>query len=155
MIRRNMMKLLKKSKKIVLALLVAILMCGMPEISVCAAEPDNQEDEYGVSPCYSYTSSIYSGLTISDGDAICSTSIKGYNSVVTKITVTQTLQKKSGSSWVDVWSWTNTVYDYRYTYTNYHYPLTKGTTYRVKAYVKVYAGSNYESMYSYSDSATY
>lgn len=149
------MKLFKKSKKIVLALLVAILMCGMPEISVSAAEPDNQEDEYGISPCYSYIYSVGSGLTISNGDAICVTTIKGVNGVATKITVTQTLQKKSGSSWVDVWSWTNTVYDYSYLYKNYHYPLTKGTTYRVKSYVKVYSGSNYESIYSYSDSVTY
>lgn len=147
------MKLLKKSKKIVLALLVAVLMCGLPDTAVFAAEV--QEDEYGVSPCYTYTSLVDTVLKISDGDAICSTSVYGKNASITKITITQTLQKKSGSSWIDVWSWTNTNYSWNYDYTNYHYPLTKGTTYRVKSYVKVYSGSNYETIYSYSGSVTY
>ncbi len=149
------MKLLKKSKKIVLAILATFLMCCTPEIVACAAEPDNQEDEYGVSPCYLYTSAVETSLTYTNGSAKCVTFVAGNQSSVTKITITQTLQKKSGSSWIDVWSWTNTNYSWYYDYTNYHYPLTKGTTYRVKSYVKVYSGSNYETIYGYSGSQTY
>ena len=147
------MKLYKRFTKLIVTMLVAIIICGTSIDTVFAADANSQED-YGISPCYTYTSYVSTSLTISGGDAICNTYAEGFDST-TKITITQTLQRKSGGSWVDVWSWTNTKYNWYYNYTNYHYPLTKGTTYRVKSCVKVYSGSNYETIYSYSGSQTY
>ena len=149
------MKLYKDFTKIVVAMLVSVMVCSLPSHTVLAADANNSEDEYGVSPCYTYTSYTSTSFSISNGDAICNTYAEGYRSSTTKITITQTLQKKSGSSWVDVWSWTNTEYYWYYSYTNYHYPLTKGATYRVKSCIKVYEGSNYETIYTYSGERTY
>jgi len=149
------MKLYKKFAKVIVAVFVAMLVCGTSMYTVHAADKNSQEEDYGISPCYSYTSSIITGLSISDGDAICTTSVTGFYSTTTKITITQTLQRKSGSSWVDVWSWTNTKNYWNYDYVNYYYPLTKGATYRVKSCSKVYSGSSYETIYSYSGERTY
>lgn len=148
------MKYLKKYARIIVVL-VAILVLGTPVYESNAADTNNNEEDYGISPCYSYTSYVSTALSISNGDAICTTSAAGMNTSISKITITQTLQRKSGSSWVDVWSWTNTKNYWYYDYTNYHYPLTKGATYRVKSIVKVYVGSNYETIYSYSGEKTY
>ena len=117
------MKLYKKISKVMVLMLVAIMICVSPVYTANAAD-SNTKDDYGVSPCYSYTSSITTGLSISGGDAICNTYVEGYYGSTSKITITQTLQRKSGSSWVDVWSWTNTEYYWYYSYTNYYYPLT-------------------------------
>lgn len=108
------------------------------------------KEEEEISPMFQYTSNVSTGCSIVDGDAICRTSVYGYSDTATKITVTQTLQKKSGSSWVKVWGWSNTVNNWYYEYVNYHYPLTAGTTYRVKSVVKVYSGTNYETITNYS-----
>ena len=148
------MKLYKKISKVMVLMLVAIMICVSPVYTANAAD-SNTKDDYGVSPCYSYTSSITTGLSISGGDAICNTYVEGYYGSTSKITITQTLQRKSGSSWVDVWSWTNTEYYWYYSYTNYYYPLTKGATYRVKSCIKVYQGSSYETIYTYSGERTY
>lgn len=148
------MKLFRLPKKLLYVMLVVLVLSVVPAYTSNAANKSSEED-YGVSPCYSYTSTITTSLSISDGDAICNTYVAGYYSSTSKITITQTLQRKSGSSWVDVRSWTNTKYSWYYDYTNYYYPLTKGATYRVKSCVKVYEGSNYETIYTYSGERTY
>lgn len=147
--------IIRKFKKTIVALFAVLAICGMtiyiPEASYKAAV----NNDYEISPCYLYTQSIISSINISDGDAVCLTSVRGYSATATKITITQTLQRKSGNLWFDVWSWTNTTSNWYYDYVNYYYPLTKGTTYRVKSCIKVYSGSKYETIYSYSGETTY
>ena len=141
-----------RSLRVVVAMVIALsVLINITPVESRAAIKEEEE----VSPLFSYTSSVSTSLGIVDGDAICRTSVYGYSAVATKVTITQTLQKKSGSSWVKVWSWTNTNYNWYYEYVNYHYPLTAGTTYRVKSEIKVYSGTSYETIYSYSNECYY
>ena len=71
-----------------------------------------------------------------------------------EISFAQTLQKKNSSgSWSTVKTWSKTVNDYSYTYTNKYSGLAKGT-YRVKTSATVYSGNKSEVVTSYSAEKT-
>lgn len=148
-----MQRRILRSLRVVVAMVLALFML----INITPVEPRAAiKEEEEASPYFSYTSNVSTSLGItSDDSAYCQTSVYGYSAVATKITVTQTLQKKSGSSWVKVWSWTNTNYNWYYEYINYYFPLVAGTTYRVKSEIKVYSGTSYETIYSYSNECYY
>ncbi len=149
------MKIFRYVKMIAIIFSMAMLISNMPVCTSYAAEKIDEQQDDGVSPCYSYTGYVTTTLFFVDGSAMCDTYVEGFYNLTTKITITQTLQRKSGSSWVDVWSWTNTENYWYYSYTNYNYPLIDGATYRVKSYIKTYSGSSYETIYSYSSEKTY
>lgn len=133
------------SKKIVSIFLMiatfSLLICN--SISVFA---DNEAKS-------SHVSSNYSSLTLSSSYAKCTSNINGDNNV-TKIMVTQTLQKKTSSgTWSDVKSWSQTFNKSSVQYVNNHNSSLKGT-YRVKSYAKLYVGAKYEVSTSYSSTKT-
>lgn len=100
---------------------------------------------------YAFTQSVYAGLSISSRKATCVSRVVGNPSSVTKIEVVQTLQKKSGTSWVDVESWSNTYYSSNCTFTNTKSNLPSGGTYCVETYAKVYINASvYEPVTAYS-----
>ncbi|MBQ7046452.1 MAG: hypothetical protein IJN85_01745, partial [Oscillospiraceae bacterium] len=69
---------------------------------------------------------------------------------VTKIYITQYLQKKSGSSWSQVGAGhTGVYYSKSATMTNTVSSLSSGT-YRVKTVTKVFSGTSYETITNYS-----
>lgn len=148
-----MQRRILRSLRVVVAMMLALFMLiNITPVESRAAIKEEEE----ASPYFSYTSSVSTSLAFtSDDSAYCQTSVYGYSAVATKITVTQTLQKKSGSSWVKVWSWTNTNYNWYYEYVNYYFPLEVGATYRVKSEIKVYSGTSYETIYSYSQERYY
>lgn len=101
-----------------------------------------------------YTYRNTSNLTISGKEATCKTIVDGYIGETTKISFAQTLQKKNSSgSWSTVKTWSKTVNDYSYTYTNKYSGLAKGT-YRVKTSATVYSGNKSEVVTSYSAEKT-
>lgn len=105
------------------------------------------------SPNYKYTSSCSSYLSISGTTATCISKLTGYYGETTKIVVTQTLQVKNGTQWRSVNSWTATYNSHACNFLNTR-TIYSGNTYRVKSEYKVYAGSSYETVYSYSATST-
>ena len=123
-------------KKVISTIIsVVIVLC----LSLTAfAEPELQTpSDDDISVCYLYTDKISGTLSISNKAATC------------KIVITQTLQKKNGSSWNKYSSWTKTFNSWYAIYSNSKESLSSGT-YRVKTVAKVYNGSAYETITIYS-----
>ena len=103
---------------------------------------------------YLYASSCNSVISKNGNDIKCKSEISGTK--VTKVVITQTLQKKKSSggwSIVDAWSKNKSDFSYNYTYTNTSYGVSKGT-YRVKTSAIVYSGNKSEVLTAYSSELT-
>lgn len=137
---------MKRLLMIVLSLAIAVF-SGM---AVSAEEFDSFVPDEPIIEEYSYTNSASSSLYFSGNTANCSSSVYGYSGTTTKIFVNQYLQKKSGSSWSNVWTWQYTFTNWYCDYDNSKSSLASGT-YRVKTVAKVYSGSNYETVTTYSN----
>lgn len=104
----------------------------------------------GVSLYTTYLYTCSSTLTISGTTATCDSNATGYYGETTKISISQTLQKKNSSGdWEYVDSWSETDQGYKGSATNYKYNLSSGT-YRLKSVFTVYAGSDSETVEKYS-----
>ncbi|MBR1823171.1 MAG: hypothetical protein IJ779_02935, partial [Ruminococcus sp.] len=102
---------------------------------------------------YQYTASLVSTLSISNKAATCNSMVRGMSNLATKVVVTQTLQKKSGSTWNYVTSWSKTFNSWLAMYSNSKSSLSSGT-YRLKTVAKVYSGNSYETITIYSNTAS-
>ena len=101
-----------------------------------------------------YTQIKISGtLSISNKAATCKSTVRGISGTTTKIVITQTLQKKNGSSWNKYSSWTKTFNSWYAIYSNSKESLSSGT-YRVKTTADVYSGSKYETVTAFSKTAS-
>lgn len=83
-------------------------------------------------------------LSISGKTATVKASVSGYSSLTTKSSVTVQLQEQSGSRWVTVATWTDSV-DGRRASVNETYSVTSGKTYRAVATCTVWSGSSSET----------
>lgn len=146
-------------KRIISLLLSIVLLCSVSTVAY-AQNPDAiQENNIAlqaadVTPCFEYTNSTVTSLSIStSGKATCSTSITGYSGVTTKIVIKMTLQKKTLLWWSAQETWTTTI-------NNFVGSLVKSATvdsgkYRVKVEYTVYSGSNSEEITTYSQEKEY
>ncbi len=134
-------------RKIVPIIVDCMVLLSMAGVTASAAVPPDNGGY--TSPCYLYTNQAYSNLTIYKGVASCKSTIYGISGVTTKIEVTQTLQVKDGLSWRRVTEWSETFNSWYCSYPNSYSPIGSGT-YRVKTVVKVYKGTAYETIYTYS-----
>lgn len=127
--------------KRVLSMLAAFLMLSATGSAAVSAAviPDSGI----VSPCYDYTNSITSTLSIDNGSASCVTTIYGISGTTTKIVVTQYLEKKNGNSWDEVNSETDTFDSWWCNDTN-SFTITESGTYRLRSKAVVYSGSKSE-----------
>lgn len=92
-----------------------------------------------------YTSIVTSDISISGNSATCRSTVSG-KSGVTKIIITQTLQKYSYGSWANYKPGkVKTTYGTNASYSNTYSSLSSGT-YRTKTVVDVYKGSAYETI---------
>lgn len=139
--------------KRMLAVFLSVAMISAASFSVSA---DNELDT-PINPEiveeYQYTSSLTSTLSISNNTATCNSVVRGMSNLATKVVVTQTLQKKSGSTWTYVTSWSKTFNSWLAMYSNSKSSLSSGT-YRLKTVAKVYSGNNYETITVYSRTAS-
>ena len=93
-------------------------------------------------------------LSLSSGTAKSTCKVSGAQNTVTKIVINLYLQKKNSSGvWENYKSWYGTK-------SSYYYELTKSCsvakgTYRVKARVICYSGSDAQTTYHYSNSKPY
>ena len=137
--------------------IIAILLSFAMTLGMCITAYANPEEELPVDieiiDEYQYTNAISSDLSISSNTATCKSVVRGDSSLVTKIVVTQTLQKKSGSTWTYVTSWSKTFNTWYAVYTTSKSSLSSGT-YRLKTVAKVYSGNSYETITVYSRTAS-
>ena len=135
------------------SLLVAVVVMLCLSMNVLALDVEPQVPIDPEDP-YMYTQNITSTLNISSGKATCISQVLGIPSFVTKIEITQTLQQTFGGiSWYYIDSWSKTYYSTTAVYSNTKSPIGSGH-YRVKTEAKVYCGSSYETIISYSTTVT-
>ncbi len=102
----------------------------------------------GMSPMYVNTTSISASLTFSGDTATLKGTVQGKTGV-TQISANTQLQRKSGTTWETIESWSNTLYSDQLSISKTA-TVSKGYTYRVKLDAKVTAGSVTESITQYS-----
>ncbi len=139
-------------KKITSFFLAATLCLTVWTIPVSAASLS--KDIGIVTPFFlNYTSYCMSCISIVNGTAECTSLASGYQNETTKIYIEQTLQRRGTYGWVNEQTWTSTTYSYYASLSNYKYNVTSGT-YRVKSFFKVYSGTDYETITTYSSEST-
>ena len=145
----------KMKKAVAIVCMGAAVLTLTPAVSMAetAVLSVNQQQETAVSPRMMYIEDAKSNLTISGTKATVTATVSGDLNNATKAKVIAELQLKSGSSWIPVEIWTVTnngssakVYE---TYT-----VKSNNTYRVKATVTVWEGSQSESKTVYSGEKT-
>lgn len=110
------------------------------------------ENDGGISPYSLYTNTNTSKLSISGKTASCKSTVKA-NSTSATIYITQTFQKKSGSTWTDISKVSKMFYSSSATYTKSYSSISSGT-YRVKTEATIYVSSKSEKTTSYSASVS-
>jgi len=141
--------------KKMLSILCASIICLSGSSMYVYAEGNDTPADDPVIPEYVYTYSISSDLSIeSSGSATGSSEVKGYSALVTKIVVHQYLQKKNGSTWDDIDSWSNTTYTYEND-CDFPYTISSAGTYRIRTVADVYHNSSYETVDCNSNSVAY
>lgn len=138
--------------------LVAIIMIGImtiPSFSVVVSAKNNDTDMIVVYDVGGASKNSF--LEISTNTAICKSIFYPGNSVVTKVTAAQTLEKKESAykySTVKGTSYTKTSLTGRLSLTNYAYNLSSGT-YRLKTVFTVnYKDGKSEAVTVYSNEKT-
>lgn len=107
----------------------------------------------GAVPYYNNTMSADAVLSIKGGTAYAVSEVNGISGKATKINGFLYLQKKSGSSWNTVYTWTGSVNGSDLTIVGDKSNLGTGT-YRLKLVAYVYAGSSSEEVIVYSSEET-
>ena len=115
-----------------------------------AGIPVNQQQEAAISPYMLYIHNAKSELSISGTTATVDCEVSGSRTDATKAKVIAELQLKSGNSWLPVKIWTVTEDSYEASVYD-SYAVKSGNTYRVKATVTIWEGSESETQYVYSD----
>lgn len=130
--------MLKKVISLVVCLAVMLSFC-----SICASA-----DISGAK--YSYTQSVSARLVLSGTNLTGKTYVKGYLGVTTKIVIDQYLEILAfGYLWVPLPADSQTTYGCDASLSKNYGSCDPGT-YRIRSEVKVYSGSNYESITAYS-----
>lgn len=115
-----------------------------------AVNPLNNLQESSISPYMLYIKDSTCNLNISGSTATVNCSVEGDIDSATKAKVIAELQVKNGSSWIPVKIWTVEENDYmakvKETYT-----INPDNTYRVKATVTVWEGSQSETQTLYNE----
>ena len=136
-------------KKIVSLVLSAFLALNTGLVSFAEPKTDTPTEPEIIEE-YQYTSSISNDLYISNNKATCKSTVFGFSGIATKVEITQTLQKKSGSSWNFYTSWVKNYYTWYGMLQTTKSGLSSGT-YRLKTVAKVYKGNSYETITVYSN----
>lgn len=135
-----------------ICLFLSIMFSVFIATSAFALEVDQSIDEE-IELQYVYTNYVTSMLSISSKNATCKSNVNGIPGTVTKITVTQELQKKSGSTWTSIYGRDKTVFTSGTSFVQTYSSLDSGT-YREKTIAKVYSGTSYETVTAYSSTVS-
>ena len=135
-------------KRILSMLAAGIMALNM---SVCSYAEPQQDVNYDdiISAEYLYADNASSSLSISSKKATCTSVVEDDDGNVTKIVLTQVLEKKDGSDWRNYAAWGGTFNQSSVTSVRTRESLSSGS-YRFKTIAKVYKGSKYETFTTYS-----
>lgn len=140
-----------KTKKLSSVITMMSIMLFLPG-NACAFSEDIQENPPDAHR-YQYVERINVSLSISQGTANMGAKVVDTNGDTTKLACTMYLQKYSGGSWSSIKRWSKST-NFSTLVMSHTKAVSKGT-YRVKAAVKAYKGSNHETITKYSKSTTY
>ena len=143
-----------KTKKVLATICMgAVVLTSIPAVAMAATavNPVSQQ-ENEMMPYMTYIQRAKCDFGISGTTANVECSVTGRSSA-TKAKVIAELQLKSGSNWIPAKIWTNAQDSYE-AYVDESHPVTKGYTYRVKATVTIWEGSQSETQYLYSSERT-
>lgn len=143
-----------KTKKVLATICMgAVVLTSVPAAAMAATavNPVSQQ-ENEIMPYMTYIQRAKCNFGISGTTANVNCSVTGRSSA-TKAKVIAELQVKNGSNWIPVKIWTNTQDSYE-AYVDESHPVTQGHTYRVKATVTIWEGSQSETQYLYSSERT-
>lgn len=144
----------QKTKKIVASICMgAAVLTSVPAVSWAdtAVVPVNEQSNQ-VAPCMMYIADANSSLAISGTTATVNCWVEG-NIGATKAKVVAELQMNSGGTWVTVATWTD-IQNKDEASVKASKAVTKGNTYRAKATVTVWEGSQSETQTVYSGEKT-
>lgn len=135
------------------SLLVAAVMMMCFSVSAFALFEDKPVIPVEPDEPYMYTQAISSTLSISGNTATCVSRVTGKPGQVSLISITQYLQKKNGSDWTTVATWTKSYPPNTAVYINTKSGLSSGT-YRVFTSAAVYHNTFPEFVTAYSSTVT-
>ena len=115
-----------------------------------AVNPLSNQQESSISPYMLYIKDSTCNLRISGSTSTVNCSVEGDFDSATKSKVIAELQVKNGSSWIPVKIWTVEENDYMAKVKESH-TINTSNTYRVKATVTVWEGSQSETKTLYSE----
>lgn len=146
---KNMMK-----KTVAAICLSAAVLISVPAVSLAetAVEPANQQ-ESGIAPHMTYIVEARCALSVSDDIATVDCWVKGDVLEATKTKVIAELQVKNGSNWIPTAIWTDTQDGFK-AHVNETKSVVIGHTYRVKATVTAWEGSQSETQTIFTDEMT-
>lgn len=153
-----MMKSMKSRNKTKMKKAVATICMGATVLTLApavswaetATMPCNNQQESTISPYMLYINRAKCNLDTSGTTALVECYVAGNPISATKAKIVAELQVKSGSNWLTVKTWTVTENDYE-AIVDESYTITKGNTYRVKATMTVWEGSQSETQTFYSE----
>lgn len=146
-----------KLRKFVATLLLGsavLMLVPMTSMAEAVKDPVDIQQETTISPRLTYIAEAMADLSISNNTATVDCWVNGWYGEATKAKVIAELQLKSGNdNWIPVAIWTDTqngfeasVYETK--------TVTAGNTYRVKATVTVWQGSQSEERIFFTDEVT-
>ena len=140
-----------KASKLLAAVLALCLTLGTAPAASAAALPQSAPGSQDITPYFLYIKGQDCILDISGRTAYINAWVSGQTSVATKCKVRAELLEKSGTyAWTTVDFWTDQQ-NGTWAEVDETAAVTSGKTYRVKATVTVWAGSQSESQTFYSD----
>lgn len=146
-----MKKIVSKKMLALLLIIFAIMPATAMANETLTTNIDAQQQ--GISPRLTYIVDSFAGLSINNNVATVDCWVEGHYGEATKAKVIAELQVKSGNSWIAYGTWTDTQYDYDAAVDETK-TVKSGNTYRVKATVTVWEGSQSEQLILFTDEVT-
>jgi len=143
-------------KKLMMTVMLAgamFLLLPMASFANTEVIPVDSYQENMITPRLTYIVDAEASLAIDGTTATVDCWVKGQYLDATKAKVIAELQLKSGNSWIAYETWVNTQNGYRADVDETK-TVTKGHTYRVKATVTVWEGSQSEELILFTDEMT-
>ncbi len=97
-----------------------------------------------IMPLYLYIDDFFCRVDIVNGNIVCLASVEGFAGIVQEIRIEMTLQKKGFFGFSDLVTWTD-AFQSNTADMERSYPFEDGKKYRLKVYIEVYHGGDFES----------
>jgi len=127
-----------KKKIFILTLLVVLCVACLPAFAM-----DSSESRSASPAKWNYAADVITGINFSGTTATCSVVVSGYSSV-TAIDATVTFECVTDNNLVATWPGLHS--NTKNLYFSNTAPVTKGKTYRLTVYARLWSGSQYEDI---------